>query len=124
MHKLDLIMLTALLITASAFILFPIGNAIYINQSITTLDKWDEISTGGIRCGFEPSDGCYHNNFKFIESIGGLPLENDRFYTPLSAWYGFEIAGFSDLSYHHIYRLYKHDSIIPFRTEYLVVCVY
>ena len=116
--------LTALIILALVVIIVPIVNAIIINQSIPTLDKWNIISTGNINCGSMPKDDCYHNHSNFIYSIGGAPLEGYGFYTPLSAWYGFETADYSDLSYHHVYKLYKHDSIIPFRTEYLVVCVY
>ena len=123
-NRINQIGLTALIILALVVIIVHIVNAIIINQSIPTLDKWDSIATGNIDCGYTPKDDCYQSNSKFIYRIGGAPLVSYVFYTPLSAWYGFETADYSDLSYHHIYRLYKHDSIIPFRTEYLVVCVY
>lgn len=114
----------AIIAILEVLIILFICNAIYINRSIPTLDGWYKVSTGGISCGFVSRNDCYHNNNDFVCSIGGKPLKNlfHRHYTPLSSWYGFETASYEDLAYHYIYTLYKHNSIIPFWSDYLIIC--
>lgn len=111
----------------SILVLLVVGlfvfNAIYINSSIPALDQWEKITIGHIDCGFVPDGDCYNNHSKFVLSVGGTPLNDAyRLYTPVSFWGGYETTTYDGLSYRHIYTLYKHSSLIPFWTDYLIVC--
>lgn len=104
-------------------IVWFVCNAIYINNSIPMLDGWEKVTTGEIDCGYKNNMNCYNNNRDFFRSIGGVELNYSyRLYTPIPTWFGFETTTYSGLSYYRTYSLYKHNSLLPFWTDYLVIC--
>jgi hypothetical protein len=123
-HRLPEILWLIVMAFAIITLLVLLGNAIYINNAIPTLDGWELVDQGNFNLLRKEDDNCYQEGFdRYYYVIGKTKInEGYLYYTPMTFWGGFVHTSWNDIPLQNRFKLYKHNSLIPIWADYLIIC--